>query len=37
MNAFTFDNLYTFLAVNLGTVWIIILSLAFYKLAQKNP
>lgn len=36
LNAITFDNLYTFLAVNQGFVWIVVLSVLFYLLARKN-
>lgn len=35
LNSFTFDNAYSFLAISLGVVWIIVLSLAYYKCAQQ--
>ncbi|QHQ59959.1 hypothetical protein Ana3638_03485 [Anaerocolumna sedimenticola] len=36
LNGFTFDNLYTYLAVNQGLVWIGMLSGLFYLLAKKG-
>lgn len=36
LNGFTFDNLYTYLAVNQGFIWIVILSILFYLLAKKR-
>lgn len=33
---FTFDNMYTYLAVNQGFVWIVILSVLFYLLAKRK-
>lgn len=32
----TFDNIYTALAMNYGVIWIILISLFFYKLARQN-
>lgn len=36
LTQFTFDNLYAFLAVHQGFVWIVILSVLFYLLAKKK-
>lgn len=35
LNSFTFDNVYSFLAISLGVVWIVVLSLAYYKCAKQ--
>lgn len=35
LNSFTFDNVYSFLAISLGVVWIIVLSLSYYKCAKR--
>lgn len=35
LNAFTFDSAYSYLAISLGVVWIVILSLAYYKCAKR--
>lgn len=35
-NGFTFDNIYTYLAVNQGIIWILLLSVLFYYLAKKE-
>lgn len=38
LNGFTFDNLYTYLAINQGFLWIVVLSVLFYLLSKKkNP
>lgn len=36
LNSFTFDNLYIFLSINQGIIWIVILSAMFYLLARKQ-
>lgn len=36
LNGFTFDNLYTYLSVNQGIVWNVLLSILFYLLAKKK-
>lgn len=34
LNAHTFDNIYSYLSVNQGIIWIVIISFLFYKLAK---
>lgn len=36
LNSFTFDNIYTSLAINQGIIWIILLSIAFFFMAKKG-
>lgn len=36
LNHFTFDCIYTYLAVNQGVIWLILLAFIFYKLAKMN-
>lgn len=35
-NGFTFDNVYTYIAVNQGIIWILVLTVLFYLLAKKK-
>lgn len=34
LNTFTFDNTYTFLCISQGIIWLVIISVLFYKLAK---
>lgn len=36
LSIFTFDNTYTFLAFNIGLIWIVIISIGMYKLSILN-
>jgi hypothetical protein len=35
LNSFTFDNVYSFLAISLGIVWIVILTFVYYQCAKR--
>lgn len=36
LNAFTFDCIYSYMFVNQGIIWLIVLTILFYKLAKKR-
>lgn len=37
LGSFTFDDVYSYLAVNHGVVWLVLLSVLFFRAARKGP